>query len=151
MYQNIVVGTDGSETSGVAVEQATMLAKLSGATLHIVHAFRPVLVGEAATAASSGGPMVDLDGLNAAISENAEIVCAQATRAAERDGVAVVSHPVCGDPSDTLITVAQKVGADLLVVGNRGMSGVKRFVLGSVPNKISHHAPCSVLIVDSTH
>jgi hypothetical protein len=46
--------------------------------------------------------------------------------------------------------VAQSVGADLVVVGNRGMTGVKRFVLGNVPNKISHHAPCSILIVDTS-
>jgi nucleotide-binding universal stress UspA family protein len=46
--------------------------------------------------------------------------------------------------------VAEEVGADLLVVGNKGMTGAKRFLLGSVPNKISHHAPCSVYIVRTT-
>jgi nucleotide-binding universal stress UspA family protein len=45
--------------------------------------------------------------------------------------------------------VAENVGADLVVVGNRGMSGVRRFVLGSVPNKVSHHSPCNLLIVDT--
>jgi nucleotide-binding universal stress UspA family protein len=64
--------------------------------------------------------------------------------------VKVEQHTVAGDPSDVLVSVVQLVDADLLVVGNRGMTGMKRFVLGSVPNKISHHAPCSVLIVDTT-
>jgi len=63
----------------------------------------------------------------------------------------VESHPTSGDPCDALIAVAQDVDADLIVVGSRGMTGVKRFVLGSVPNKIAHHAPCSVLIVDTSH
>ena len=48
-------------------------------------------------------------------------------------------------------SVAEKAHADLLVVGNQGMQGAKRFMLGSVPNKLSHHAPCSILIVDTTH
>jgi nucleotide-binding universal stress UspA family protein len=54
-----------------------------------------------------------------------------------------------GDPANALIDVAEAVGADLIVVGNRGMEGKKRFVLGSVPNKVSHHCPCSLLIVDT--
>jgi nucleotide-binding universal stress UspA family protein len=51
-------------------------------------------------------------------------------------------------PVDGIPEVATNVVADLVVVGNRGMSGMKRFVLGSVPNKISHHCPCSLLIVN---
>ena len=56
-----------------------------------------------------------------------------------------------GDPAVALIKVAEVADADLMVVGNRGMAGVKRFVLGSVPNKVSHRAPCSLLIVDTDH
>ncbi len=52
-----------------------------------------------------------------------------------------------GDPADAIIDVAEEQGSDLIIVGNRGMTGAKRFLLGSVPNKVSHHAPCSVLIV----
>jgi nucleotide-binding universal stress UspA family protein len=55
-----------------------------------------------------------------------------------------------GDPANALLETAERVGADLLVIGNKGMSGVRRFVLGSVPNKISHHCPCSLLIVHTT-
>jgi nucleotide-binding universal stress UspA family protein len=150
MYETIVVGTDGSDTAGVALRHATMLAKSNGATLHIVYAYRPLLASEAALSVTSGGPTVDVAGVNAQIAQRASDICRHAAAGAEQNGVKVESHSMEGDPSDALIAVAQTVGADLLVVGNRGMSGVKRFVLGSVPNKISHHAPCSVLIVDTS-
>jgi nucleotide-binding universal stress UspA family protein len=55
-----------------------------------------------------------------------------------------------GDPADAILDVAEETGADLIVVGNKGMTGAKRFLLGSVPNKVSHHAPCSVLIIRTT-
>jgi len=78
-------------------------------------------------------------------------VCERAADRAKAAGVKVETHEVPGDASDALLDVAEQVGADLLVVGNRGMSGVRRFVLGSVPNKVSHHCPSSLLIVDTSH
>ncbi|HYY06277.1 MAG TPA: universal stress protein, partial [Candidatus Limnocylindria bacterium] len=69
---------------------------------------------------------------------------------AERVGVSVSTHAREGDPADALLDVAEETKADLLVVGNKGMTGAKRFLLGSVPNKVSHHAPCSVFIVRTT-
>ena len=60
--------------------------------------------------------------------------------------VDVKSHTLTGDPADALLEIAEREGADLIVVGNRGMHGVSR-VLGSVPNKVSHRAQCHVLIV----
>ena len=75
MYKNIVVGTDGSKTAEIAVRHATMLAKSSDATLHIVHAFQPVSVHVAALSASSGGPVIDLEPLNVAINDSARMVC----------------------------------------------------------------------------
>ena len=59
-------------------------------------------------------------------------------------------HCIPGDAADALLTVAKDTGCDLLVVGNRGMTGVRRFVLGSVPNKLSHNSPASLLIVDTS-
>jgi nucleotide-binding universal stress UspA family protein len=59
------------------------------------------------------------------------------------------THALPGDPAKALLSVAEEVGADLIVVGNKGMKGAKR-VLGSVPNDIAHHAPCAVLIVSTT-
>jgi nucleotide-binding universal stress UspA family protein len=62
-------------------------------------------------------------------------------------GIETESHARKGDPADALLHVADEQDADLIVVGNKGMTGAKRFLLGSVPDKISHHASCSVLIV----
>ncbi len=149
MYSAIVVGTDGSETANKAVEHAAGLAKSSGATLHVVHAFRAVMFGEAALATGAGGMMIDVERMNEGIADHARTVSAASIAAVKADGVVIVAHTISGDPSDAIIAVAQDVGADLLVVGNRGMSGMKRFVLGSVPNRIAHHAPCSVLIVNT--
>jgi nucleotide-binding universal stress UspA family protein len=81
--------------------------------------------------------------------EQGKQICAQVAADAEREGVSAQIHNVEGDPGEVLIRVAEGVDADLVVVGNRGMTGVKRFVLGSVPNKVSHHCPCSLLIVDT--
>ncbi len=149
MYTNIVVGTDGSETAGVAVQHAAELAQLSGAVLHVVHGYRAVGLGEAALGAASGVASIDVEGVNRAIADNATTVCAHAAAAAQQSGAKVETHVQPGDAADAIVSVAQAVGADLIVVGNRGMTSAKRFVLGSVPNRISHHAPCSVLIVDT--
>jgi nucleotide-binding universal stress UspA family protein len=72
----------------------------------------------------------------------------QARAAATTAGVGEVeTHARQGDAADAILDVAEEQGADLIVIGNKGMTGAKRFLLGSVPNKVSHHAPCSVLIV----
>ena len=65
-------------------------------------------------------------------------------------GVEVETFAREGDPADAILDVAEERDADLIVVGNKGMTGARRFLLGSVPNKVSHHAPCSVLIVRTT-
>ena len=85
------------------------------------------------------GPREDVDALLA--------TCAQ--QAADA-GVSAHTHARQGDPADAILDVAEEIDADLVVVGNKGMTGAKRFLLGSVPNKVSHHAPCSVLIIRTT-
>ena len=65
------------------------------------------------------------------------------------DGVDVEEHGPKGDPADALVDIARREGADLIVMGSLGMQGARR-VLGSVPNKVSHNAPCDVLIVQTT-
>ena len=74
---------------------------------------------------------------------------------AERDARAAGIEQVetfarVGDAADAILDVAEEQRCDLIVVGNKGMTGATRFLLGSVPNKVSHHAPCSVLIVRTT-
>ena len=150
MFDVIVVGTDGSESAAVAVRRATALAKLTSGTLHVVSAYRPVSIGSVAMAASAGAATPDVESVNRTMTAEGERVCEHAASEARREGVKVELHAVPGDAADVLVTVAKDVGADLVVVGNRGMSGARRFVLGSVPNKVSHHCPCSLLIVDTT-
>ena len=70
--------------------------------------------------------------------------------AARRRACDVKTHAREGDPADAILDVAEEQGADLIVVGNKGMTGAKRFLLGSVPNKVSHHAPCTVMIIRTT-
>ena len=73
-----------------------------------------------------------------------------AAQALRDGGIRVDIHAREGDPADAILDVAEEQGADLIVVGNKGMTGAKRFLLGSVPNKVSHHAPCSVMIIRTT-
>jgi nucleotide-binding universal stress UspA family protein len=83
--------------------------------------------------------------------EDVDAKLREAKEIAEGAGVKEVNvHPREGDPADAILDVAEERSSDLIVVGNKGMSGAKRFLLGSVPNKVSHHAPCSVLIVRTT-
>lgn len=147
MFTRIVVGTDGSETASEAVRQAADLAKLAGAKLDVVSAYEPVskrrLAGEQLDAPADVqheiGPREDVN-----------LVLEGAAASAKSQGVEVQTHPVEAEPAEAILNVAEQTGADLIVVGNKGMSGARRFLLGSVPNKVSHHAPCSVIIVRTT-
>jgi nucleotide-binding universal stress UspA family protein len=144
MFSSIVVGTDGSGTASYALEQAIRLAAAHGATLELVTAYEPVpkarLRAEAAEAPEDMQWAINP-------SEEADLTLNSAREAATAAGVEARVHARDGDPADAILDVAEHEGADLIVVGNKGMTGTKRFLLGSVPNKISHHAPCSVLIV----
>ncbi len=145
MFDRIVVGTDGSETATEAVNTAVELAKLSKAKLEIVSAYEPV-------------PQQRLkdegEGISGDVShavnprEDVQFVLDKAAAVAKKAKVDVVTHPREGDPADAILDVAEENDADLVLVGNKGMTGARRFLLGSVPNKISHHAPCDVWIVE---
>jgi nucleotide-binding universal stress UspA family protein len=150
MFDVIVVGTDGSETAAVAVKKALEIAQIAGGTVHVVHAHHLVSAGQVATSTAYGAaPNIDIDEVNKGLEAQSRSVVQGVAAEAERAGVQCETHVRDGDPARALIDVAEKVGADLLVVGNRGMSGVRR-MLGSVPNKVSHHCTCSLLIVDTT-
>lgn len=138
-YSSIVVGIDGSERAQLAFRDALSLAKLTGAKLHVVQVVHGAVPAGFSNTYQS---QVALDRDR----EEAERVGAMAVAEAEREGVAAEVHHPGGDPADGLIKVAESTSADLIVVGNRGMTGAKRFVLGSVPNAVAHRAPCSVLI-----
>lgn len=147
MFRSIVVGTDGSETATQAVRQAIDLAKSVGAKIELVSAYEPVsdtrLRSEKTQAPADLQWMVNpREDVDATLEEAAEEV--------RKAGVDVETYARQGDPSDAILDVAEERDADLIIVGNKGMTGAKRFLLGSVPNKVSHHAPCSVLIIRTT-
>ena len=153
MYKTIVVGTDFSESAGMAVGQAAALAKACGAKLHVITAFKPAMTASMAASSLEVMAYGGVEFLQEAESKLSAEIDATLDRLAKEltsDGIAVTTHAIAGDPADALIDAAEQVEADLIVIGNRGMSGVKRFVLGSVPNKIAHHAPCSVLIAHTS-
>jgi nucleotide-binding universal stress UspA family protein len=147
MFASMVVGTDGSETASEAVRQATDLAKHIGATIHLVSAYEPVPEGRLREERQQVPD--DLQWMvnpREDVSETLE----RAGETIREEGVAVETHAREGDPADAILDVAEEQNADLIVVGNKGMTGAKRFLLGSVPNKVSHHAPCSVMIIRTT-
>jgi nucleotide-binding universal stress UspA family protein len=147
MFDAMVVGTDGSETAKEAVRQATVLAKRLGATIHLVSAYEPVPEGRLREERSQVP-----DDLQWMVNprEDVSTTLDEAGETIREEGVEVATHAREGDPADAILDVAEEQGADLIIVGNKGMTGAKRFLLGSVPNKVSHHAPCSVMIIRTT-
>ena len=147
MFKRIVVGTDGSDTAQTAVAHATELARAHGAALEIVSAYEPVPSDRLREEkAQVPGDVAHGVGPRGDVNANLENAGAKAREA----GIQVNVHPREGDPADAILDVAEETGADLVVVGNKGMTGARRFLLGSVPNKVSHHAPCGVYIVRTT-
>ena len=123
-FNKILVGTDGSPTAAKAVERAVQVAATASASLTIFTAGR---------------------------ADKAEAVVAAESAKHAGSGVAIDTKVVDADPVSALIDEATSGGFDLLVMGNKGMTGVTRFFrLGSVPNKVTHHLPCSLLIVKTT-
>jgi len=139
-YRSIVAGTDGSPSSLEAVRQASAIARAAGARLHLVHAFRPAAVGALVGAGSAVN--VDLGDMSRQLEHEAELVLRRAIDF-------VPDHDIDGAAAEVIVEVAEQVQADLVVIGNKGMTGARRFLLGSVPNRVAHSAPCSVLVVNT--
>jgi nucleotide-binding universal stress UspA family protein len=147
LFKRIVVGTDGSDTASEAVRQAIELAQVSEARLDIVAAFEPV---PPSRLREEGGEVPGDVQYAVGPREDVNVTLDGAVGRAKQQGVEAESYPREGDPADAILDVAEEIEADLIVVGNKGMTGAKRFLLGSVPNKVSHHAPCAVLIIRTT-
>jgi nucleotide-binding universal stress UspA family protein len=147
MFRSIVVGTDGSATAAEAVRRAGILARAFAADLHVGIAYRAPAMVMASTAEPGVMPSVVLEWEAAARAEARVVLDAVAE---ELIGVVdiVTTHAVLSHPAAAILSVAEEVGADLIVIGNRGMRGARR-VLGSIPNHVSHHAHCDVLVVDT--
>ena len=123
MYKKILIATDGSVTASHAAEVGIDVAKASGAEAVLLHVGDP---------------------------KDGKKVLAQVEKALASSKVPISTMSVSGDAADMICEVAEREGIDLIVVGNKGMTGAKRFLLGSVPNQVSHHSPCNVLIVKTT-
>jgi nucleotide-binding universal stress UspA family protein len=144
MLKTVAVGTDGSSTAAKAVDFAIDLAEKYGAKLVVISSYRPVsedrLRGEQRDAPEdiqwSINPTEDVD---AALSDAED-------KAHER-GLKTTTVASGGDPADVLCRYAEEQSADVLVIGNKGM---RRRILGSVPNSVAHKAPCSVVVVKTT-
>ncbi|HLM30837.1 MAG TPA: universal stress protein [Solirubrobacterales bacterium] len=147
MFERIVVGTDGSDTAGEAVRQAVELARATGAKLDVVSAYEPV--PRSRLREESGEVPGDI-AYAVGPREDVNVILEGAAGPAKAAGVDVTTHAREGDPADAILDLAEETKATLIVVGNKGMTGARRFLLGSVPNKISHHAPCSVYIARTT-
>jgi nucleotide-binding universal stress UspA family protein len=142
MFSSIVVGTDGSQTAEIALRRAIELARLTGATLHVVSAYEP-------SPARVGGNQRVAEAAEWSVGSDFKVdAVLQRARESARE-LEIEVHAPKGDAADSLIQTAKEQDADLIVMGSRGMRGARR-VLGSVPNKVSHHAPCDVLIVQTT-
>ena len=125
LYQRILVATDGSKTATKAVDRAADVAHATKARLSIL----------------SVGP----DDKATKIVEQE-----QQRLAASHAGLEIDTRVGDGDPADVIVDTADSGDFDLLVVGNKGMKGISRFLTGSVPNDVSHHASCALLIVRTT-
>jgi nucleotide-binding universal stress UspA family protein len=153
MFKSIVVGTDFSPTAEVAVKHATELAKAFGATLHVVTAFKPAMAANIAASsleAMAAGGAEFIQSAQSAMADEVEANHNALVKRMQKDGIKCKTHGVAEDAADAIMEIAEREGADLIVVGNRGLSSAKRFLLGNVPNKITHHSPCSVLIVHTS-
>ena len=138
----IVVGTDGSETATAAVLEAIRMASAFNQPLHIVAAYRPDNLKV------SGLPDEFANAVTPSV--HVEAVIEDVASRARQAGVKVEGRTVQGDPAEAIIKTAEDVAAAVIVVGNKGIGSLKRFMLGNVPSKIVHHAPCSTYVVHTT-
>jgi nucleotide-binding universal stress UspA family protein len=135
----IVVGTDGSETATAALLEAIRLADKLGDDLHIVSAYQPL-------SSPAGLPAEYEIRSDSAVTS----VLDDAKARARVSGVTAEVHARTGDPAEVLLDIAEEINASVIVVGNKGIGSVKRFVLGNVPSKVVHHSPCSTYVVHTT-
>jgi len=145
MYRTIVVGTDCSPTATTAVMKAAELAKLTGAKLYLVSAY-PAAAGAYAAVGTGAIPFAP-DGPDGATDLRLDVEAV--ARNLRAQGIDVETHVEAGSAASTLVATADTVGADLLVVGDRGLKGV-RGLLGSVPSRVTHRALLDVLVVHTS-
>jgi len=144
MIATVAVGTDGSGTAEKAVLAALELAERFGARIVFISAYAPVdeirLRHEKRDAPQEVQWTINPE-------EDVDATLRECELLAEERGLRWASEAAQGDPADILVGLADRHGADVLVIGNRGMH---RRVLGSVPNSVTHKANCTVFLVKTT-
>ena len=149
MFASIVVGTDGSATATAAVQQAYALAEAHTSDLHIVSAYPSSLAPIVARGVDPASLPSAMNEEDAEAHGAAERMLAEIRGRLAGAGVKITTHALGYDPVTAILDVAKAHGADLIVVGNKGMQGPQR-KLGSVPDVLAHNAPCDVLVVNTT-
>ncbi|MEA2498823.1 MAG: hypothetical protein QOH26_1228 [Actinomycetota bacterium] len=160
-YKKILAGTDGSPTAMRAVEMASDFAKRLGAQLVIACVFEPVSEHEQEQYRRAGAndaiaqwsadrstrETPDEFKWRIAGTSHAEDVLDRALSCATEHEVVPELRAIEGNPAEELLTLAENENFDLIALGSVGMAGPKRFMLGNVPHRISHHAPTDVLVL----
>ncbi|MBR8836339.1 MAG: universal stress protein [Stigonema ocellatum SAG 48.90 = DSM 106950] len=158
MFHKILVAMDCSETGKYVFDEALSLAKAFKAHLMLLHVLtieeEGILYTPVMLSSQAGYPMVANSQMQKLYQERRETLIAQGiellrtrTDEATAAGVTTEFTQILGNPSRTICDFAYNWGADLIVVGRRGLSGFNEFLLGSVSNYVLHHAKCSVLTV----
>lgn len=153
-YRKVLVGTDGSDSSMRAVDRAAEIAAAVGAKLIVATAYTPHGETRGGWAVPPGiPPNPDPKGEGYQQTGNAPIyaILREARDRAKATGAKdIEERPIVGDAVHALVDLAEKVHADLLVVGNVGLNSIAGRLLGSVPASVSHKAKTDVLIVHTT-
>jgi nucleotide-binding universal stress UspA family protein len=142
MLSTVAVGTDGSATASKALEAAIEIARRFDAKLVVLSAFQGA--DDRPRGVTTGSAELQWEFSNDARVREMLNRIEQELRERKIDCMTLVDE---GDPAEVLVRLAEECGADLLVIGNRGM---QRRVLGSVPNTVTHKATCSVYVVKTT-
>ena len=140
--KTVVVGVDGSEGGHRAAEQAVSIARQTGAKLILATVVRPPEGWW-----GIGGAPPTPEALSTALIEGQKEILDDAVAKLDLDGVEYEALQELGDPANRLIAVCEERNADLMVIGRRGAGLVERVILGSVSDRLCHHAPCPVLLV----
>jgi len=141
MISTVAVGTDGSGTADVAVKHATEIARRFGAKLVLLSAF-----SRSDRSRASREKDIELQWASGS-SARLRTILERSMAEVRRAGIECETRSDEGNPAEVLVRLAAECDADILVIGNKGM---KRRMLGSVPNTVTHTAECSVLVVKTT-
>jgi nucleotide-binding universal stress UspA family protein len=140
---SMVVATDGSDTAKQVVGEAARVAQRLGSKVHLVTAYTPLRAPQV----SGGSGNLEVSGRHILGESRADSILIEACAEMRKAGVDAESHACTGSPADAILDLVEEIDADVVVVGSKGLSGGRRRLLGSVPNTISHHAQCHVLII----